>query len=271
VQEYVCIKFRAEKEEEQERLVALLANAGFDGFEQDESGLKAFIRKEMFENSFTGDIRNNLPADFTIEVIPEENWNAKWESGFQPVVIKDIVAIRADFHPPVQQVKHEIVITPKMSFGTGHHATTSLMLEQMNEQDFAGSSVLDFGTGTGILAIMAEKLGAKKVIAIDNDEWSINNARENFERNNISKTELLLQDHVRFNEKFDIILANINKHVILDHIGDLAAILNKKGIILLSGILTTDEKDVEAACRKFSLQLLKKTELNGWICLSFLG
>ena len=121
---------------------------------------------------------------FKETLIPEANWNQVWESNFDPVIVDDFVAIRADFHEPVKGVSLEIIITPKMSFGTGHHATTYMMIEQMRELDFTGKSVFDFGTGTGVLAILAEKLGANKVIAVDNDEWSIENAEENFEKNN---------------------------------------------------------------------------------------
>ena len=144
MQEYVCIKFRADSEEQQERLVALLADAGFDGFEQEESELKAFIKKEMFDHSFSGNLRNNLPADYSLEIIPEENWNAKWESAFQPVIIGDTIAIRADFHPPVQKVKHV----------NNHHKTSP----------FGTKNSVRVGC-TGVTAAIIPYINGKKVFA----------------------------------------------------------------------------------------------------------
>src|SRR5205085_7037613 len=138
----------------------------------------------------------------------------EWEKNFERVIIDDFVAIRAPFHKPIQKVTHEIVITPKMSFGTGHHATTFMMIQQMQDVDFKNKKVLDFGTGTGILAILAEKLGATKITAIDNDEWSISNANENIKTNNCRNIQLLLSDSPMLSQKFDVILANINKSVI---------------------------------------------------------
>ncbi len=130
------------------------------------------------------DLTSSLQLSFSKTIIEETNWNQVWESNFDPVIVDDFVAVRAHFHEPIKNVQHEIVITPKMSFGTGHHATTYMMMQQMRELDFAGKNVFDFGTGTGVLAILAEKLGAQKVIAIDNDDWSIENADENVKRNN---------------------------------------------------------------------------------------
>jgi ribosomal protein L11 methyltransferase len=166
-------------------------------------------------------------------------------------------------------VEHEIVITPKMSFGTGHHATTFMMIQQMQEIDFSGKKVFDFGTGTGILAILAERLGAKKIIAVDNDDWSIANTAENLERNNCSKVELKKADKVTADERFDIILANINKNVILDNFSSLVKQLSSKGILLLSGLLTEDEADILAEAGKFPLIFSVKSASNNWVALRF--
>src|SRR5205809_7074705 len=143
-------------------------------------------------------------------MIAEQNWNSIWEENFQPVIIQNAVAIRAHFHQPITTVQHEIIITPKMSFGTGHHATTYLMLEQMTSIDFAGKSVLDYGTGTGVLSIYAEKLGAAAITAIDNDEWSINNAAENIQQNNCKKINLALGNKPPAKHIYQVELANIN-------------------------------------------------------------
>lgn len=206
---------------------------------------------------------------FTKQLIPEQNWNAVWESNFQPVIIDDFVAIRADFHEPIKNVQHEIIITPKMSFGTGHHATTEMMMRQMREIDFADKTVFDFGTGTGVLAILAEKLGAAKVIAVDNDDWSIANAEENIRRNNCTEISLQKSDTVPTDTKFDIILANINKNVLVENLQALAGQLSIHGIMLLSGLLISDEPDMLAAIGMFSLILRDKSVRENWICLKF--
>src|SRR5206468_11901790 len=161
-------------------------------------------------------------------------------------------------------VEHEIVITPKMSFGTGHHATTWLMMQQMREVDFKGKKVFDFGTGTGILSILAEKLGASKIEAIDVDHWSIENANENAQRNGCGKISFYLTSEIP-NDSFHIILANINRNVILQYLEVLSKRFTEK--ILLSGLLTTDENMVVDACKKHRMRLVRRTEKNNWICL----
>jgi ribosomal protein L11 methyltransferase len=186
------------------------------------------------------------------------------------VVVDEFCAIRADFHEPIQNVAHEIVITPKMSFGTGHHATTYMMIQQMKDMDFAGKTVFDFGTGTGILAILAEKLGAANIMAIDVDEWSIENARENIERNGCSKISVELSSIIP-QQPFDIILANINRNVILQYLQELKQSLHNNSLLLLSGLLNTDEKDIVQVCEKQQLQLIRQTEKNNWISLLFVN
>jgi ribosomal protein L11 methyltransferase len=177
------------------------------------------------------------------------------------------VGIRADFHPPLKDVKHEIIITPKMSFGTGHHATTSMMIRMMGEINFSGKSVLDFGTGTGILAILAEKLGASEIVAIDNDDQSIENATENFQSNNCHTISLLKASSAGVSHKVDIILANIIKMVILESLPLLAEQLNNDGVIIFSGLLTNDERDIVKIANERHLYLNKKIEVGDWICL----
>ena len=162
-----------------EILVALLADIGFEGFEETDDMVKAFIREEELNTTALNEIVGNLQLQYTLLSIEQQNWNAQWESSFEPVIVEDFAAVRAAFHKPVSGVKYEIIITPKMSFGTGHHATTYLMMQQMSYIDFAGKKVFDFGTGTGVLAILAEKLGATKIDAIDIDEWSVENTNEN--------------------------------------------------------------------------------------------
>src|SRR6185312_6215151 len=174
---FIKIEIETTSSEDSEILIAELSENNFYAFEQNESSLISYIIEEDFnEINFKKLLSQN--ATYKKSIIEDRNWNADWESQFQPVIINNFAGVRASFHKPLTGVKHEIIITPKMSFGTGHHATTFLMIELMQSIDFKNKKVLDFGTGTGILAILAEKLGAASVLAVDYDEWSINNAAE---------------------------------------------------------------------------------------------
>ena len=266
---YIQVEIQNISTEQSELLIAELSMIGFEGFEEDENLLKAFIPEEDFDEAVIDEIvaRNNVSYNQT--TIEETNWNAVWESNFEPITVDDFVGIRAHFHEPMKGVGHEIVITPKMSFGTGHHATTFMMIQQMREIDFKKKTVFDFGTGTGILAILAERLGADKILAVDNDDWSIENTKENLERNNCTKVELKKAEDASTNQNFDIILANINKNVILDNFLVLTQQLKKDGVLLLSGLLAEDEKDIAIAAGKFSLVMGKITKNNNWISIRF--
>ncbi len=266
---YKEITFRVADTELQQMLIAQLSEAGIEGFEENETELLAFVPQETFDPDKVKEIADRFTISFTIKEIKEQNWNAIWESNFDPVVVDDFVAIRAGFHEPQKGVELEIVITPKMSFGTGHHATTYMMMRQMRTLDFAGKKVFDFGTGTGVLAILAEKRGAADVFAIDYDDWSIENAAENCQNNECTRVRLQLADNAAEAGKADIILANINKHVILENLEHLKNNLNDGGIMLLSGLLTSDEEDIVKAALPLSLHILGKEVMNNWICLVF--
>lgn len=266
---YYQVQFQNLKPGQQEILIALLADGGYEGFEETDPGLKAFIPKQLMEKEWLDNLAGTYGVSYALEEIPEQNWNQAWESGFNPVVVDDFVSIRAVFHEPVENVEHEVVITPKMSFGTGHHATTSMMVKQMREIEFSDRSVFDFGTGTGILSILAEKLGAAEIMAIDNDDWSITNAAENIAGNKCTRIILEKNDRPPESRCFDIILANINKNVILEHFPTLAQRLVSGGTILLSGLLQEDEAEIARAGEALSLKLIHITALNGWICLRF--
>ena len=266
---YIQIEFQNISTEQSDLLLAELNVIGFEGFEENDNSLKAFIPSADFDEAAVREIAETHAVTFIKSEIEETNWNAVWESNFQPVVVDDFVGIRADFHEPIAGVEHEIVITPKMSFGTGHHATTYMMIQQMREIDFIGKTVFDFGTGTGILAILAEKLGAAKILAIDYDEWSIANTAENLERNNCTKSTLQKADNAEGEEQFDIILANINKNVILDNFSTLVKQVAAGGTLLLSGLLIDDENDILSQASKFPLVFYGKVTRNNWICLRF--
>ena len=254
-------------EEQKDILIATLSDWGIEGFEEGEyvlyaSGSNNDIAEAEIDNYL---LSGNIPFEKT--VIPDQNWNKIWESNFEPVRVNDYVAVRADFHEPIAVVKHEIIITPKMSFGTGHHATTFLMIQLMQELNLKNARVFDFGTGTGILAILAEKEGAEKILAFDYDEWCILNAAENLVRNDCTRVALEKADSPPSSGEFDIVLANINKNIILYYFDQLENLVIGEGSILLSGLLSTDEPEVLAALAKSNMKMHKRTEKNGWIAL----
>ena len=267
--DYIKITFTDLQPEQKEILIAQLADAGYEGFEEKDNSLDAFINRKGFDTRILNEISFKYQTPYTKEKIAETNWNQVWESNFEPVVVDDYVAVRADFHKPITGTKFEIVITPKMSFGTGHHATTYMMIGLMKDIDLMGRSVLDFGTGTGILAILAERSGAKNILAIDNDDWSIANAEENFAKNNCSKIILRQASDTASEMKFDIILANINKNVILENLVLLTEQLNKDGQILLSGLLYDDRDEILKVASELRLKLKKELTRNNWIALQF--
>jgi len=253
-------------EAEQEILISQLSDYTVQGFEQRDAELVAYFSEVNFDSYAV----NSLLKNYThhIITIEERNWNAEWEQNFHPVIVDEFCAVRAAFHPPITGVEHEIVITPKMSFGTGHHATTYMMMKQMEQIDFSGKSVFDFGTGTGILAILAKMLGASSVQAIDVDEWSIENAKENAAVNGCDAIDLKLSTDLPAG-LFDVILANINRNVILEYLPKLAAISGQDCRLLLSGLLTGDEEDVHAACLAQGWQRVRMMERNNWISLLY--
>lgn len=253
--------------EEQEILMALLSDAGFDAFEQTSAALVAYSLQPVPPQDEMPAILLNYK--WTSQVIEAENWNRVWESSFKPVMIGAFCGIRASFHPPIEAVRHEIVITPKMSFGTGHHATTWLMIDQLSTMNLANRSVLDFGTGTGVLAILAERLGADPVVAIDNDDWSIDNARENIEANHAFKVLLEKSEDLTAYSSFDIILANINKHVLLEQLPSIKQHLNRHGVVVFSGLLKGDRAEMVKSAEELEFRLIDAKEREGWICLTF--
>lgn len=266
---YIQITVENISTQQSEILIAQLSELGFEGFEEEENKLSAFIPEQAYNEAELDEIMLMHQLSFSKTTVAQKNWNEDWEKNFEPVSVDDFVAIRAHFHAPQKNVLHEIIITPKMSFGTGHHATTYLMMQQMRSIDFTGKSVFDFGTGTGVLAILAEKLGAISIVAIDNDEWSIDNAAENIERNGCKKIHLQLSEAPMVNEKFEVILANINKNIILQNLQLLANGLATESNLLLSGLLQQDEADILLAAGAFNLKHLKTFQREKWICVWF--
>jgi ribosomal protein L11 methyltransferase len=254
-------------------LLAELAELGFESFVETPDGLKAYIRENQWEEEQLGDIRALHLPEFNITYsksnIAEENWNASWEESFEPIRLGKACVVRAPFHKK-EPATFDIVIEPKMSFGTGHHETTYLMLQWMLEMPFKGKSVLDMGCGTGVLAILAAMKEAACVDAIDIDPWSFANSLENVQRNR--------QDHIRVRqgdasllqpETFDVILANINRNILLADIPRYADALTKKGSLLVSGFYLEDLAAISEKCGQVNLKFEKNRVNNNWVCAKY--
>jgi len=297
--EYIQIAFDFENQDQLEILVAQLSNLGFDGFNEEEAatsinngvgmssvlgtsaGLgegaghcKTFIlQQDYMANNIENELNNIFSLHnlkYSKSIIKEENWNAVWESNFEPVRVGDFVGIRANFHPSFDpKVQYEIQITPKMSFGTGHHATTFTVMQLMENLDFRGKSVYDFGTGTGILAILAEMLGASEVLAVDNDPWCIENSEENLQANDSSKITIQLVEAAFQPRDFDIIIANVNRHIIEANMEELTQVSNSNSILILSGLLIEDQDDIISLVQKNNWQFIQSQPLDGWVSLLF--
>ncbi len=266
MEKFIKIEIETCSQERLDVLIAELSDIDFYAFEQNKNVLVAYIGKEHFDLAkFKAILLTD--EEYELELIEDKNWNEEWEAGFKPVFIKEFVGIRASFHEPLQNVKYEIIITPKMSFGTGHHATTYLMIEQMEGINFREKTVIDFGTGTGVLAILAEKLGAKEVIAIDNDEWSINNALDNIKENNCEKIRVEKRDDFSTISRQDVILANINLNVLTKNADEISSLSHSGSLLLISGLLVSDEKEILSSFNKAGFLKKNIIERNSWISL----
>ena len=251
--------------------MAELSFLKYDSFQENESDLHAFIFEEDYAEASLGAVlsKYGVPLDFQVEMLEDINWNEQWESNFSPVFIKDQVQIRADFHQPMAGVKYDVIVNPKMSFGTGHHETTYLMVEEQLNIEHIGKLVLDVGTGTGILAIMAHKLGAKSIIATDIDDWSIDNCRENFAANAVQNVTILRGSihNLTLKGNFDIIYANINKNVLVEELPQYARLLKIGGILLISGFYSEDMADLIQLASLHNLKPDHHKTRNNWAML----
>lgn len=250
-------------------LIALMSEEGYDGFEETETDLQAFIPEEEFTEEKLKEILLPFSKKYEKEIIAPKNWNAEWESNYEPVIVDDFVAVRAHFHQPITTVQHEIVITPKMSFGTGHHATTWQMMKLMQGIDFNNQTVFDFGCGTGVLAILAEKLGATSILAVDYDDWCIENSMENVEKNQCKHIAVEKGEAPPADKTFNIILANINRHILLANMQAMANALTGKGYLLMSGFYAEENQLLIDAATNHGLQLIKASERHTWSSLLF--
>ena len=258
-----------------EILIAELGFAGFESFVETETGVTAYIQKDDWFETILEDIQilnsSEFEFKFTFEDIEHTNWNKEWEKNFSPIVVDNLCAVRAPFHKEFDTA-YDIVIEPKMSFGTGHHETTHMMIQHILQNDFSNKSVLDMGCGTGVLAILTEMKGANSIDAIDIDNWCYINSLENVERNNCRKISVYEGDASLINGKhYDVIIANINRNILLKDIFQYASCLNKNGTLYLSGFYNEDIPIIEEECNRNLLKLTKKIERNNWISLKFLN
>ena len=255
-------------------LIAELAAVGFDSFLETETGFEAYVPQDLFaRDSFDEVIATYCePAALTVVegILPKVNWNEEWEKNYDPIAVDDLVYVRASFHESQAGYRHEIVINPKMSFGTGHHATTFQLLSMQGKIDHQGKRVLDVGSGTGILAIMAHLLGAAQVEAFDIDSWCVDNGNENFELNGVAtRMGLGTIREVQPKGPYELVLANINKNVLLDELAIYSSLLTSHGFLLLSGFYSEDIQDLVQAASAEGLHLTMQTTKDNWAALCF--
>lgn len=252
-----------------EIFIARLNEIKYESFSTDEVGLKAYIRSDLFNKKKLTEIVDEISSftkiDLSINAIKKENWNADWENNYSPVHINKDCVIRAHFHDRFPNIEHEIIITPKMSFGTGHHETTFLVMNQIFELNLEGKQVLDIGSGTGVLSILASKLGAKKIVGIDIDKWAYENAIENSKLNNISNIQFIEGTAESIGKKmYDVVLANINRNIILADIQKYVKAMRAKSDIILSGFLKQDVKIILNKIKQLKFNLVASKNKNKW-------
>jgi len=275
--DYIKIEFnfRGIEEYQHDLLIAELADVGFDTFEDTKKGFDAFILANQFDETALKEVlegfEDDLAYTYKIHKIAPQNWNEEWEKNFSPLIINDDCYVRATFHDHQPQYKYEIVIDPKMAFGTGHHQTTTMMMLYVLETDIQDKVILDMGAGTGILGILAAKRGAKEIVAIDNDEVCYNSAIENAALNQIDNlTSLCGSKETIPQTEFDIILANINRNILLDQIEQYAAVLKQDGLIFFSGFYEDPDLEmIKAHCAEFNLTYVDHKKIDNWVAAKF--
>ena len=253
-------------------LIAKLGEIGFESFEDTDLGFHSYIQKSVFDLGLLNQLslfkNKDIQVSWVVSEIQPQNWNETWEKDFKPMRIGSDCIIRAHFHEKVE-AKYDLIITPKMSFGTGHHETTRMIMSFLLETDCTEKTVLDMGAGTGVLAILADKKGAKSVLAVDFDQWCVENTNENLKLNKSRNIEVLKGSWVPKGASYDLILANINRNVLLVQISDYAAQLNAGGHLIMSGFYNKDLKSIQECCASVQLKFIRNFEENNWVAASF--
>ena len=273
---YIEYRFTVKpKEPASDLLIAELGDVGFESFVEEEDDVLAYIQKTDWSENILENVQilDNPRYSFTHDYkeIEQENWNATWEQNFQPIIVDDVCMIRAPFHEKIK-VEYDIVIEPKMSFGTGHHETTHMMLQQILQLDVKDKTVLDMGSGTGVLAILAGMRGATTIDAIDIDNWCYLNAKENVERNNMDFISVYEGDAALLKgKKYDLIIANINRNILLADMPKYVQSLNSGGVLLLSGFYTEDLDMITQKCVELELKFEKNLERNNWVAAKYVN
>ncbi|MFR2510373.1 50S ribosomal protein L11 methyltransferase [Odoribacter laneus] len=279
--DYTAINFNITpfSEEIADILIATMSSIGYEGFQYTDTGFTAYIICEQFEEERIQklEILQSLAVDYQIDwnfsVLQDRDWNLEWEKNFTPIVVDNRILIRAGFHPTIPGIDYDIIIEPKMSFGTGHHPTTTLMLETL--LDFSGQMkgkrVLDMGCGTGILSILAAKLGASTVTGIDIDEWSYRNARENIENNQLQNIQIKIGNAglLEKEKEFDFILANINRNILLTDMPFYERCLKDGGILIMSGFYTQDLPSIRQKAAELGMTYGDQKMKQNWVAVSF--
>jgi ribosomal protein L11 methyltransferase len=256
-----------------EILIAELGEKAFESFIETETGISAFVQKDLWDSNILDDIQilsnPEFKIEYTFEEIEQVNWNEEWEKNFEPIDVDGKCHVRAPFHEKTS-AEYDIVIEPKMSFGTGHHETTHMMIQHLLETDLVGKKTLDMGCGTAILAILAEMKGAQPIDAIDIDNWCYLNSIENAERNNCKHISVYEGDaSLLVDKKYDVIIANINRNILLNDMQQYVDCLNENGILFLSGFYTEDIPVISESCTSKGLTYVKQFERNNWVALKF--
>lgn len=271
----ITIKINPFEEWLRDVLTAQLGEIGFDSFLETETGVEAYIPVAHYNENSLFQVIKSFEDDFSFDVINEiiksQNWNEVWEKNyFKPLLIKNECVVRAPFHTDFPKAKYEIIIEPNMAFGTGNHETTTMMIETILENKMENRNILDMGCGTGILGILASKKGAKKITAIDIDEWSYTGAKENARLNQIENMEVKLGDaHLLGSEKFDIIFANIHKNVLINDMPAYSKVLKPDGMLVMCGFYTDDIPDIKAKAENLGLKDAGFKSNNNWVAYSF--
>ena len=270
---YIAYDFNVSpKEPATEMLIAQLGYVGFESFVEQDHGVTAYIQKQEWNSKILDDVfllhSNEFNITFEHNEIAQTNWNEEWEKNFNPIQVDDLVSIRAPFHTN-PSLQFDIVIEPKMSFGTGHHETTHMMVQHLLALDLDTKKVLDMGCGTGILAIFAEMKGAKPIDAIDIDSWCYENSLENIQRNNCNHITVYEGDASLLKEKYDVIIANINRNILLSDMKTYTDCLNENGVLLLSGFYKEDIVIIEDEVTKYGLTFETMIQRNNWVALKY--